>query len=386
MARPKEKSAALERGSPGFTLSHKPGTLVIVARGRWTAQWAQMLESQIAELATDGEDAKTIEFDAGGVEEFDTYGVWLVERLRRELTAAGYIVKLTNMRPGAQPLFDEIASVNLEEPEPRHGRADLAKRIAGRIEELAGDLTGFTRMLGATAIALLRELGQPRRFRYTATVHQFDRVGWRALPIVLLVTAIIGAIIAQQGFFHFSEFGADLYVIDMIGFLIMREIGVLLVSIMVAGRSGSAFTAELGSMKMREEIDALRTMGLDPVAVLVMPRTLALVIALPILTFIGSMAALAGAGLVAVLYAGLSPELFIDRLREAISLDHLRVGLIKAPFIGLVIGIIACMEGFRVAGSTTSLGRHTTQSVVKAIFMVIVLDGLFALFFSGIGM
>ena len=160
----------------------------------------------------------------------------------------------------------------------------------------------------------------------------------------------------------------------------------LIVAIMVAGRSGSAYTAELGSMKMREEIDALRTMGFDPVEILILPRVLALVIALPILAFLGSMAALYGGGLVAWLYGGMSPSIFIERLREAISVTHFEVGMIKAPFMALVIGAVACSEGLRVKGSAESLGLQTTTSVVKSIFLVIVLDGLFAIFFASIGM
>ena len=231
--------------------------------------------------------------------------------------------------------------------------------------------------------ALLR---QPQTFRLTSAVHHLDRVGWQAVPIVLLITFLIGGIIAQQGFFHFRKFGADEYVVDMVGILVLREIGVLIVAIMVAGRSGSSYTAELGSMKMREEIDALRTMGFDPVEVLILPRVLALVIALPMLTFLGSMAALYGGGLVAWLYGGMSPEIFIARLREAISVTHFEVGMIKAPFMALAIGVVACSEGLRVKGSAESLGLQTTTSVVKSIFLVIVLDGLFAIFFASIGM
>jgi phospholipid/cholesterol/gamma-HCH transport system permease protein len=217
-------------------------------------------------------------------------------------------------------------------------------------------------------------------------VHHLDRVCWHAVPIVLLITFLIGGIIAQQGFFHFRKFGADEYVVDMVGILVLREIGVLIVAIMVAGRSGSAYTAELGSMKMREEIDALRTMGLDPIEVLILPRVLALVCAMPILTFLGSMAALYGGGIVAWLYAGMSPEIFIARIKEAVSIDHFKVGMIKAPFMALVIGAVSCAEGFKVKGSSESLGVQTTASVVRSIFLVIVLDGLFAIFFASIGM
>jgi phospholipid/cholesterol/gamma-HCH transport system permease protein len=172
----------------------------------------------------------------------------------------------------------------------------------------------------------------------------------------------------------------------MVGILVLREIGVLIVSIMVAGRSGSAYTAELGSMKMREEIDALRTMGFDPIDVLVLPRVIALLCALPVLAFMGSMAALYGGGLVAFLYGGMSPAIFIARLKEAISITHFEVGMIKAPFMALAIGMIACSEGLRVKGSAESLGLQTTTSVVKSIFVVIVLDGVFAMFFASIGM
>ena len=177
---------------------------------------------------------------------------------------------------------------------------------------------------------------RPQAFRLTSAVHHLDRVGWQAVPIILLITFLIGGIIAQQGFFHFRKFGADEYVVDMVGILVLREIGVLIVAIMVAGRSGSSYTAELGSMKMREEIDALRTMGFDPVEVLILPRIIALVLALPLLTFLGSMAALYGGGLVAWLYGGMSPEIFIARLNEAISVTHFKVGMIKAPFMALV--------------------------------------------------
>ena len=241
-------------------------------------------------------------------------------------------------------------------------------------------------MLGALGTAVARVVMRPQTFRLTSAVHHLDRVGWQAVPIILLITFLIGCIISQQGIFHFRKFGADVYVVDMVGILVLREIGVLIVAIMVAGRSGSSYTAELGSMKMREEIDALRTMGLDPVDVLVLPRVIALLVALPMLTFLGSMAALYGGGLVAWLYGGMSPDIFISRLKEAISLTHFKVGMIKAPFMALVIGIVACSEGMRVKGSAESLGVQTTTSVVKSIFFVIVLDGLFAMFFAAIDM
>ena len=244
----------------------------------------------------------------------------------------------------------------------------------------------FANMLGAVGVSTLRVLVRPREFRLTSTINQLDRVVWQAVPIILLITFLIGGIISQQGIFHFRKFGAELYSVDLVGILVLREIGVLIVAIMVAGRSGSSYTAELGAMKMREEIDALRTMGFDPIEVLVLPRIVVLIIALPVLTFLGSISALVGGGLVAWLYGGISPDIYTSRLIEAISLTHFKVGMLKAPFMGLMIGIVACAEGLQVKGSAESLGLKTTDSVVESIFLVIVLDGLFAIFFASIGM
>ena len=227
---------------------------------------------------------------------------------------------------------------------------------------------------------------RPWTFRFTSTIHHLDRVGFRAVPIIFLITLLLGGIIAQQGLFHFRRFGIEIYVIDMVGILVLRELGVVMVAMMVAGRSASSYTAELGSMKMREEIDALRTMGFDPLEILILPRIVALVLALPALAFIGAMTALLGAALVCWLTADMSPEIFLARLRDAITVDDFIVGMIKAPFIALMIGVVASVEGLNVEGSAESLGLHTTASVVKSIFLVVVIDGLFAVFFAAVGM
>jgi phospholipid/cholesterol/gamma-HCH transport system permease protein len=200
----------------------------------------------------------------------------------------------------------------------------------------------------------------------------------------MLISFLVGCIIAQQTIFQLERFGASVFVVDLIGILMLREVGLLLAAIMIAGRSGSAITAEIGSMRMREEIDAMRVMGLNPNEVLVLPRLIALVFGLPLLAFLASMAGIFGGGLTSWLYGGITPEAFLERLREAIGLNTFFVGLIKAPFMALIIALIACIEGFKVKGSAESLGRHTTASVVKSIFMVIVVDGLFAMFFGAI--
>jgi phospholipid/cholesterol/gamma-HCH transport system permease protein len=364
------------------------GMVEFAAAGSWTSAYATELEG-LVDLAGRDSRGQRASVEMSGVEEFDTYGAWLLERLVRERRTAGEETSITGLPKRYRGLVEEMQATA--------GRPSIAPggryRVAAWLESVGratvairDDLLAFADMLGAAASAAVRVVRHPASFRLTSAVHQLDRVAWQAVPIILLITFLIGGIIAQQGFFHFRKFGADQYVVDMVGILVLREIGVLIVAIMVAGRSGSSYTAELGSMKMREEIDALRTMGFDPVEVLILPRIIALVIGLPILAFLGSMAALYGGGLVAWLYGGMSPDIFITRLKEAISITHFKVGMIKAPFMALAIGIVACAEGLKVKGSAESLGLQTTASVVKSIFLVIVLDGLFAIFFASIGM
>jgi phospholipid/cholesterol/gamma-HCH transport system permease protein len=250
---------------------------------------------------------------------------------------------------------------------------------------LAGrDVRDGVAFLGQVVASIGRVIRHPRRFRVTTLVAQIENVSLRGVPIIMLISFLVGAIVAQQGIFQLSRFGAAAFAVDLIGILVLRELGVLLTSIMVAGRSGSAYTAEIGSMNMREEIDALRVMGLDPIEVLVVPRILALIIGLPILTFIANISALFGGGVVSWVYGGVSPDVFIERLSDAVKVNTVMVGLIKAPFMALVIGLISCVEGLGVKGSAESLGRRVTDSVVKSIFMVIVVDGLFAMFFAAI--
>ena len=361
--------------------------LQLAAAGSWTAEHAAAIERLIEEAVRQKPAVRRVEINLGGIERLDTFGAWLVERLVRAWTGEGREAKVVELAENYRVLIEEAHGFNRAPPAKGLAPAALVAALNGigiSLAEFSQSLVALVQMLGQVAAAILRVIARPWTFRLTSMVHQIDRVGWRAVPIVLLITFLIGAIVAQQGIFHFRRFGADIYVVDMVGILVLRELGVLLVCIMVAGRSGSAYTAELGAMKMREEIDALRTMGFDPIDVLVLPRIVAIVVAVPILTFLGSMAALYGGGLVCWLYGGINPDVFLSRLRESISLDHFQVGLIKAPFMALVIGIVACVEGLEVKGSAESLGLHTTASVVKAIFLVIVLDGMFAMFFAAI--
>lgn len=375
-------------GDPKLERIAKGNALALCATGTWTASFAPVLERMVADAEKLAGGPQSIFIDVSEVAKLDTFGAWLIERLRRSLTQGAVEAQIAGLSVNYASLVDEVRRVKAT-PVIETGTITITgmlEQIGRAVAGVAGTVAGLIDMLGAVLAACGRVLIRPRTLRLTSTVHHLEQVCWRAVPIVVLITFLIGCIIAQQGIFHFRRFGADIFVVDMLGVLVLREIGVLLVAIMVAGRSGSAYTAELGSMKMREEIDALRTMGFDPIEVLVLPRMLALVMALPILAFLGAMAALYGGGLVAWLYGGVDPEAFLLRLRDAISIDHFIVGIVKAPVMAAVIGIVACVEGLAVQGSAESLGQHTTASVVKGIFFVIVMDGVFAIFFASIGM
>jgi len=361
----------------------------LAATDAWTAERAAELEKIVDETAGRHEAARSVDIDLAKLERLDTFGAWLIERLNRAFTARGSATRIIGLSENDRGLMEVARLVNrtADDGGVAANRILVGLDSIGRaVAEIGWSLVLLAHLLGALTMVVLGTIAYPARLRLTSMVHHLERVGWRAVPVVLLSTFLIGAIIAQQGIFHFRTFGAEVYVVDMVGILVLREVGVLIVCVMVAGRSGSAYTAELGSMKMREEIDALRTMGFDPVEVLVLPRIVALVIAVPLLTFLGSMAALYGAGLVCWAYGGMPPDIFLARLREAISVPTFAVGMIKAPFMALVIGLVACVEGFEVDGSAASLGLKTTSSVVKSIFLVIVLDGFFAMFFAAIGM
>jgi phospholipid/cholesterol/gamma-HCH transport system permease protein len=374
-------------GDPTLEQIARGNGLALCAAGPWIARHAAVLEEIVTDAEKLGGSRPNIFIDVSQVSRLDTFGAWLIERLRRSLSIGGE-AQIAGLSANYSSLVNEVRRVK-EAPVADSEPVTISGMLEGvgrSVVGIGGTFLDLIDMFGAVIAAAGNVLIHPRSFRLTSTIHHLEQVCWRAVPIIVLITFLIGCIISQQGIFHFRQFGADIFVVDMLGVLVLREIGVLLVAIMVAGRSGSAYTAELGSMKMREEIDALRTMGFDPIEVLVLPRMLALVLALPILAFLGAMAALYGGGLVAWLYGGVDPEAFLWRLRDAISINHFVVGIVKAPVMAAVIGVVAFVEGLAVQGSAESLGQHTTSSVVKGIFFVIVMDGVFAIFFASIGM
>jgi phospholipid/cholesterol/gamma-HCH transport system permease protein len=329
-----------------------------------------------------------VEIDVSGIEGIDTAGAWLIRKL---MTAKGGEGSEPTLSGGNGTIEELVGALPEQTPAPANDgstKGSLFERVftpPGKlVAELGTDLYSAMHILGSAVRGAQLKFGRGAGVSPASVVTHIDRMGVRAVPIIVLMSFLTGAIIAQQGAFQLRYFGAEIFVVDLVGILQLRELGVLLTSIMIAGRSGSAITAEIGSMKMREEIDALTVIGLNPVGVLIFPRLVALTIALPLLTIIANFASLYGAAVVAYLYSGITFDTYLSRLHEAIDHTSVASGMIKAPFMALAIGIVAAVEGMKVGGSAESLGQHVTASVVKAIFAVILIDALFAIFYSAI--
>lgn len=337
-----------------------------------------------ADMWVDGQSHVTL--DASAIGALDTLGCLALADLEAALSHGDSPVRIGQLPADKADLYDAVrdkAQVELPKRD-RFGLDDLIALFGRGVAAIWTDVIGLLSMLGLVLANIAATLVQPSRWRFNAFVTQLDKSAFRAVPIIMLIQFVIGGIIAQQSAYQLRLFGAEVFAINLVAILVLREIGVLISAIMVAGRTGSAFTAEIGAMRMREEVDAMRVIGLDPVDVLVVPRVLGLIVALPLLTVIANASALAGGMLLLWIYSGVDPMVFINRMQSAILLETVMVGFIKAPFMAMAIGCIACMEGFRVTGSTESLGRRVTAAVVKSIFAVIVMDGVFAIFFASI--
>lgn len=378
---------AQQTSEPALALEREQDSLVMRADGTWTGNVASDLEEVVRAASGHFEHAGRIVLDLAHIQRMDTVGAVLLGRLLRTAEEHGGSVSIRGAGKEQETLIEAARRNVPAEPQNRAGGSivDLLADIGGGVRSAFHDLQASVGFLGSIVVGMGGVAVKPTTFRATSVIFHLEQVAFRSLPIIALITFVVGAIVAQQSIFQLRSFGAEIFVVDLIGILTVRELGVLLTAIMMAGRSGSAFTAEIGSMKMREEIDALRVMALDPVAVLVLPRLFALVIGLTLMAFLASLFAILGGGVVAWVYGNISPEIFLTRLKETLTVSSFMVGMIKAPFMGLVIGIIATVEGLRVEGSAESLGQRTTASVVKAIFVVIVLDGLFAMFFAALG-
>ncbi len=373
--------------SQGIFLSFIEGdeeTYRLEARGNWAIENAKEIFSAISNLGTLSRKAFIINFS--GLEGLDTTGAVLVRRLTKNLGVYGLVMR-EGLTPSQENLlalvenkFKRVTAVEDEEAWYFKMLADVGVATETVVSGVGRILSFVGQVLGAS----LRAIVNPSRIRWTALVKQMELVGLTSLGIVGLISFLIGGVIVNQGALQLAKFGADILVIDMLGIGHLRELGILLTAIIVAGRSGSSFTAQIGSMKLNEEIDAMVTMGMNPIDVLVLPRLFALVLCLPLLAFYSDIVGLAGGALMAWVQLDIAPTTFVSYLQTAISFDHYMVGITKAPFFAAVIAISGCYQGLNVHGSADSLGLCTTKSVVQSIFLVIVLDAFFAIFFTAL--
>lgn len=349
--------------------------------GRATVARAAMLEAALAEAAAA---PGPLVVDLAQVERMDTVGAWLVHRLVRDRPDTR--VAATDARMGR--LIAEVAAA--DRPctiRPDMGplwRRDL-ERIGRYMAELGETIGAGLAFLGATLAGGARAIGSRRGVRWNAINVQMEQTGISALGIIGLMSFLIGIVLAQQGAVQLRQFGAEIFTINLVGRATFRELGILLTAIMVAGRSASAFAAQIGSMKLAEEVDAMRTMGLDPIEILVLPRVIAMVVMMPLLAFYASVMAVIGGGLFVWLDLGIPPAAFVQRLQEVVPMSDFWIGLSKAPVFGFMIAVIGCFQGFQASGNAESVGLRTTLAVVQAIFMVIVLDAFFAVFYTALG-
>ncbi|MBC8238969.1 MAG: MlaE family lipid ABC transporter permease subunit [Alphaproteobacteria bacterium] len=362
------------------------GAVLLQAGGHWDARNVTRLDQLLRGLAPSN--GAAVILDLTQVERLDTAGAWLLYRTRREVRARGGRADYTGLTPAHEAILEQVeANDQPAEIEPPREPALLA--MLGRVGDGTVDVMIEARQqvafLGLLLVTLAGTLRHPGRLRLVPLVYHMEKVGFNALPIVGLISFLIGVVLAYQGATQLQRFGAEIFVVNLVGVSVLREIAILLTAIVVAGRSGSAFTAEIGSMVVNEEVDAMRTLGLDPMEVLVLPRVLALVITLPLLAFFADMMGLFGGMLMCWGTLDISPGLFLERLQGAVSLWSFWVGIIKAPFFAFLIAMVGCLEGLRVTRSAESVGQQTTRSVVTGIFLVIVVDAMFSVFFAAVG-
>jgi phospholipid/cholesterol/gamma-HCH transport system permease protein len=361
-----------------FTPEVENEQCVLHFRGNLSLLRFRRLSEELEEIT-----AERVVVDLAEVDRMDTVGAWLIHKLKRDRGAT-----VINATPDQLSLIDQVSKAD----KPIRAEEDEEPVI----EEIVGNIGGATQLAAQTLVGLLGFFGQmcislwaviryPRRFRFNAVVTRFEVVGIHALGIIGLMSFLVGIVIAQQGAVQLRQFGAEVFTINLVGRSAMKELGVLMTAIMVAGRSGSAFAAQLGTMKLNEEVDAMRTIGVSPMEALVIPRVLATVLMMPLLGFYAAILAVVGGGIFCWLSLDIPPITYIQRIREVVPMSDLWQTIIKAPVFGMIIAMAGCYQGLQVRSNAEEVGLRTTTAVVQGIFLVIVLDAFFAVFFTAIG-
>lgn len=357
-------------------LTLESGSTTVRCTGEWIVR--NIAHVELPSWPTSGE----LMFDFTSLCALDTAGAWLLLRTVNELKLRGLNIELTGLRTEYDALLQLIVSCEVAQPITPETRPGFLARIGQYSWNSLLAMHDMLAFIGETAIILMYSLIQPRRVRWRTILHNLQSAGFEALPIVGLLSFLMGLVIAYQGADQLQRFGANIFIADLVGLSMLRELSPLLTAIIVAGRSGSAYAAQIGTMKVTEEIDALRTIGVTPTELLVLPKLLALIIALPLLTIYADVTGVLGGMIMAQSKLDVSFDVFLNRLGDAVSLSSFLTGIGKAPVFAAIIALVGCYQGFRVSGSADSVGRQTTVSVVQAIFLVILSDALFSILFN----
>jgi phospholipid/cholesterol/gamma-HCH transport system permease protein len=362
------------------------GALTREARctGTWTLEGVAPLERRIDALPWPR--AGEVVIDGAGISALDSSGAWLLQRTARDLRARGVSARIAGLRPEFESLMQLIAARAVAAAPPSPAPPGVLESVGRRAWATVENTRSFLAFVGEAFYALFRSIAQPHRIRWRAILHNIQAAGFDALPITGLLSFLMGIVIAYQGADQLQRFGANIFVADLVGIAMLRELSPLLTAIIVAGRSGSAYTAQIGTMKVTEEIDALRTVGVGPQELLVLPKMLALIVVLPLLTVYTDVTGVLGGMLMARSQLGISFDVFLERLDAAIDMSTYLTGLCKAPVFAGIIALVGCHRGFQAEGSADSVGRETTISVVEAIFLVIVTDAAFSIVFNLLGL
>ncbi|MDJ0944985.1 MAG: MlaE family lipid ABC transporter permease subunit [Kiloniellales bacterium] len=380
------RDAALRPAGP-VEVREQAGGRVLILQGDWTAPTLVACEQALSAQPKGG--AERLRFDLANLARIDTAGAWLIQREVKAWEDAGTAVEVTGATEAVATLLATVTSHDVEHPpiEPPYVNPVVAmiERLGAGTFSVLRAATELVNFLGLLVVTLARCLVQPRRLRVVSIVSHVESTGLDALPIVGLLSFLIGIVLAYQSADQLAKFGAQIFTVNIVGIAMLREMGVILTAIIVAGRSGSAFTAQIGTMKVNQEVDAMTTIGLDPIEVLVVPRVIALSIILPLLTFYAILMGLLGGAVMANAALDISFVQYLRQLNAAVTLGSFWFGVLKALPFAFVIAMVGCFEGLKVKGDAASVGEQTTRSVVEAIFLVIVIDAVLSVFASVVG-
>lgn len=360
--------------------------LLIAPAGTWTLATVGSLDKDVRAISPTQGQSVTIDLSAVGL--LDTAGAWILFRLRERLRSEGFSAEFAHVGGSHEGIFHHIVESDEKPPlelKKFHPFMRLADRTGYHSYQLWRETLSMLAFFGEMMTTFAKALVRPKRLKFVSIVSHMEQVGLNAMPIVGLLTFLVGVVLTFQGADQLRRFGAEIFTVNLLGISFLRETGILMTAIIVAGRSGSAFAAQIGTMKVNEEVDAMRALGINPIELLVMPRTIALILVMPLLGFYADMAGLVGGALMAIFALDLSIGQFLNQLQGAVPMWSFWVGIIKAPVFAFAIALIGCYNGLKVEGSAESVGRMTTRAVVQSIFLVIVIDAIFSVIFSFIG-